>query len=450
MNRILLLFFLLFVSFVPDKNTADSSAQWPMFRGNLACGVLDGAGLPANWDSETGKNIKWKTEIPGMGHSSPIVWGDYVFVTSAVSQADTQKVKAGIYGNVESVPEEPEHAWKVFCVDRNSGAVRWERTACKGVPKTKRHPMSSHANSTPATDGNFVVAFFGSEGLFCFDMKGNLQWKKDFGVLESVFFMDKTAEWEFASSPVIYQGKVIIQCDVMSNSFLASFDIKTGNQVWKVQRDEYPGWCTPKIYIEEGKPRIAVNGFKHRGGYDFATGEEIWKMSGGGDIPIPSPVSGKEILYFNSAHGRSSPILAILPGARGDITLPEGKTTSNFVKWSIPRGGSYMQTMLLYGDYLYNANWNGRLVCYNALTGLEMYAQKVGTGTSYTSSPVAADGIIYIADNNGSVYSVKAGPEYVLLTENKLNEPIFSTPAIVKGCLFFRTQNHLFAVSGNQ
>jgi len=153
------------------------------------------------------------------------------------------------------------------------------------------------------------------------------------------------------------------------------------------------------------------------------------------------------LLYFNSAHGRSSPVLAISPEARGDITLKEGEATNEFVKWSIPRGGSYMQTMLLYGDYLYNAGWNGRMVCYDARTGKEMYAQKVGTGTSYTSSPVAADGIIYIADNNGSVYSVKAGPEYSLLAENRLHEAILSTPAIVKGYLFFRTQNHLIAVS---
>lgn len=450
MFRILSLVFMLSVSFLPVKEAVDSSLQWSMFRGNLAGGFLDQAALPATWDVQTGKNIKWKTAIPGLGHSSPVVWGDVVFVTTAVSKADTQSVKAGIYGNVESVSLESEHEWKVYCIDRNSGAIKWERTAFRGVPEIKRHPMSSHANATPATNGKYVVAFFGSEGLYCYDMKGNLQWKKDFGVLESVFFADQSAEWEFASSPLIYHDRVIIQCDVMKNSFLASFDIKTGNQVWKKERDEYPGWCTPNIYFEGGKPRIAVNGFKHRGGYDFETGQEIWKMSGGGDIPIPTPLSGKDLLYFNSAHGRSSPVLAISKEASGDITLKEGQTSNEFVKWSIPRGGSYMQSMLLYGDYLYNIGWNGRMNCYHALTGKEMYAQKVGTGTSYTSSPVAADGIIYIADNNGNVYSVKAGPEFKLLAENKLYETILSTPAIVKGTIFFRTQNHLIAVSGNQ
>jgi outer membrane protein assembly factor BamB len=450
MIRILPLVFLFSMSFVPLIEPVDQSLQWSMFRGNLAGGFLDQAALPATWDVQTGKNIKWKTVIPGLGHSSPVVWGDVVFVTTAVSKADTQSVKAGIYGNVESVSQESEHEWKVYCIDSNSGAIRWERTAFRGVPEIKRHPMSSHANATPATDGNYVVAFFGSEGLYCYDMKGNLQWKKDFGVLESVFFADQSAEWEFASSPLIYRDRVIIQCDVMNNSFLASFDINTGNQNWKKERDEYPGWCTPNIYMEGVKPRIAVNGFKHRGGYDFETGDEIWKMSGGGDIPIPTPLSGKDLLYFNSAHGRSSPVLAISKEAKGDITLKEGQTSNEYVKWSIPRGGSYMQSMLLYGDYLYNIGWNGRMNCYNALTGKEMYAQKVGTGTSYTSSPVAADGIIYIADNNGNVYSVKAGPEFQLLAENKLNETLLSTPAIVKGTIFFRTQSHLIAVSGNQ
>jgi outer membrane protein assembly factor BamB len=447
MIRILLSVSVLFFGFISDNQSVDDSLKWPMFRGALAAGVLDDALLPANWDVETGKNIQWKTEIPGLGHSSPVVWGDYVFVTTAVSKADSQKVKAGIYGNVESVAQEPEHEWKLFCIDKHSGAVKWERTAFTGVPKTKRHPMSSHANATPATDGNYVVAFFGSEGLYCYDMKGSLRWKKDFGVLESVFFSDATAEWEFASSPLIFRDRVIIQCDVLKNSFLAAFDIITGKQIWKKERDEYPGWCTPNIYFDGGQARIAVNGFKHRGGYDFETGEEIWKMSGGGDIPIPTPLPGNGLLYFNSAHGRSSPVLAISPEARGDITLNEGQATNEFVKWSIPRGGSYMQTMLLYGDYLYNAGWNGRMVCYHALTGKEMYAQKVGTGNSYTSSPVAADGIIYIADNNGMVYSVKAGPVYSLLAENRLHEAILSTPAIVKGYLFFRTQNHLIAVS---
>ena len=203
------------------------------------------------------------------------------------------------------------------------------------------------------------------------------------------------------------------------------------------------------LFRSQGKARIAVNGFKHTGGYDFETGEEIWKMSGGGDIPIPTPIVGDELIYFNSAHGKFSPVLGVQKNASGDITLPEGQTSNDFIRWYKPRGGSYMGTMLLYGNYLYNAGWNGRLVCYNALTGEEMYAEKVGKGLSYTSSPVAADGIVYIVDNEGFVYSVKAGPAYQLLQENPLGETCMTTPAISDHYFIVRTLNHLVAVSGN-
>ncbi len=180
--------------------------------------------------------------------------------------------------------------------------------------------MSSHANCTPATNGEYVVAFFGSEGLYCYNMKGELQWQKDFGNLQSVFFLVESAEWEFASSPLIHENIVVIQCDVLKNSFLAAYDLASGKELWKKQRDEFPGWCTPNIYFDDGKARIAVNGYKHRGGYDFSTGEEIWKMSGGGDIQIPTPVVGGDLVYFNSAHGKFSPVMAF--GKRkSDITL---------------------------------------------------------------------------------------------------------------------------------
>lgn len=423
--------------------------QWNMYRGYYASGVLDNANLPETWNAETGENIAWTTEIPGMGHSCPIVWGDNVFVTTAVSEADNGDIKTGIYGSIGSVQDSSVHEWKIYCIDKNSGAINWEKTAHTGIPEQKRHPMSSHANTTPATNGEFVVAFFGSEGLFCYDMKGNLQWGKDFGVLKSTFFLVPNAEWEFSSSPLIHKNTVIVQCDVMENSFVAAYDLKTGEEIWKQNRDEYPGWCTPNIYSDGEKDIVAVNGFKHRGGYDFETGEEIWRMSGGGDIPVPTPIVGDELIYFNSAHGKISPVLAIRKNAKGDITLAENDTTNQYVKWAKLRGGSYMGTMLLYGDYLYNARWNGRLTCFNADTGEEMYSEKVGSGNSYTASPVAADGIIYITDNDGVVYSVKAGPAYELLHENKLSEVVMGTPSIAENYLFFRTNKHLVAVSKN-
>ncbi len=425
----------------------DPDRQWFMYRGNYAGGILDNASLPAAWDAESGENIAWKIEIPGLGNSCPIVWGDNIFITTAVSQKESDEVVTGIYGSIEPVQDSSVHSWITYCIDKYTGEIKWEETACTGVPKQKRHPMSTHANCTPATNGEYVVSFFGSEGLYCYNMNGELQWQKDFGTLKSVFFLSQNAEWEFASSPLIHDGVVVIQCDVIENSFLAAYDIKTGEEIWKVKRDEYPGWCTPNIYYEDDKARVAVNGYKHRGGYDFETGEELWRMSEGGDIPIPTPVVGEDLVYFNSAHGRISPILAIQKNSRGDITLEDGETSNEYVKWGKLRGGAYMSTMLLYDGYLYNAAWNGRLTCYNANTGEEMYSEKAGGGNSYTSSPVASDGIIYITDNDGTVYSIKAGPEFEILEENKLYETVMATPAISDNYLFFRTGNHLIAVS---
>ena len=419
--------------------------QWSAYRGRLSSGVLDNANLPESFDLAKMTNIRWKMEIPGLGLSSPVIWDNKIFITSAVSQADRDGFKPGIYGNIEPVKDSSIHEWKVFCIDKNSGKMIWEKTAYKGIPKMKRHPKSTHANTSVATDGKYVVAFFGSEGLFCYDMSGNLIWQKNFGLLKSVFFMVKSAEWEFASSPVIYKGVLIIQCDVLENSFVAAYDVKTGKELWKTQRDEYPGWCTPNIYTNGGKTFIALNGYKNRGGYDFETGKQVWQMSGGGDIQIPTPLVGNNMIYFNSAHGRSSPIIAVKTNAVGDITLKESETSNEYISWSLPRGGSYMHTMLLYNNRLYNMNWNGVVICLDPLTGREIYNAKLGKSKSFIASPVASDGKIYVVDEDGTVYIIKDGNEFKLLAEIPLNDICLTAPAITDGMIIFRTQKYLVA-----
>src|SRR5512133_970263 len=234
--------------------------------------------------------------------------------------------------------------------------------------------------------------------------------------------MMKNAEWQFASSPIIYKGVLVIQCDVLENSFVAAYDVKTGKELWKTMRDEYPGWCTPNIYTNAGKTFIALNGYKIRAGYDFESGKEVWRMSGGGDIQIPTPIIGKDLIYFNSAHGRSSPILAISTDAKGDITLKGTETSNIFVKWSIPRGGSYMHTMLLYRDHLYNMDWNGTIKCMDPLTGRELFNGKLGKAKSFVASPVAADGRIYIVDEDGTVYIIKDSSSLEILAEIPMND----------------------------
>lgn len=420
--------------------------QWPGYRGYMASGVHDDANLPETFDFEKSINIKWKVKIPGMGISSPSIWGDRLFITTAVSESDKAGFKPGLYGDVTPVKDSSVHEWKVYCFDKNSGRIIWERTSFKGVPKVKRHPKSTHANTTIATDGKHVVAFFGSEGLYCYDNNGKLLWQKNFGLLRSAFFVMKNAEWEFASSPIIFNGVVIIQCDVLENSFIAAYDASTGKELWKKERDEYPGWCTPNIYTFSGKAYVAVNGYKHRGAYDFKTGQEIWKMSGGGDIPIPTPIIGNNLIYFNSAHGKSSPIIAVKTDATGDLTLKDNETSNAGVQWSIPRGGSYIQTLLLYRNRLYNLNWNGTIQCLDPATGKEVYNAKLGSSKSFMASPVASDGRIYIMDETGTAYIMQDGDTFKLLAEIPANEVCMTAPAITDGIIFFRTQNYLYAV----
>ena len=423
--------------------------QWSGFRGYMSSGVLDKANLPESFDFNKMINVRWKTEIPGLGLSSPVIWGDKLFITTSVSLSDNQGIKTGIYGDGMPVADSSVHDWKVYCIDKNSGRTIWERTAYTGIPKIRRHPKSTHANASIATNGSYAVAFFGSEGLYCYDFDGKLVWKKSFGVLKSVAFDYNAAEWEFASSPIIYNGVVIIQCDVLENSFLAAFDVKSGRELWKTKRDEYPGWCTPNIYKDGDKTRIAVNGFKHRGGYDFETGKEIWWMSGGGDVPIPTPVIGKDLVYFNSAHGPSSPIYAIKTNASGDLTSKQPGVFNEYVKWSVPRGGSYIHTLLLYRDHLYNVNWNGTIICYDAATGKELYNAKLGTAKSFIASPVASDGKLYIIDEQGTVYIIQDGTSFKKLAEIPMNDVCLTAPSITDGMIYFRTQKYLFAVGNN-
>jgi outer membrane protein assembly factor BamB len=443
------LLFAMFVSLhagLTAQNSIVPERQWPMYRGYYARGFLDDTNIPETWDAGKNENILWKAEVPGLGLSCPVLWGDKLFITSAVSEKDDKGIKTGIYGNVGSVNDESVHEWKIYCFDRKSGQVLWERTACSGVPKVKRHPKSTHANATVATDGRYVVAFFGSEGLYCYDMNGTLQWQKDLGLLRSAFFMMENAEWEFASSPLIHEGTVIIQCDVMENSFVASFDISDGKQLWKTSRDEYPGWCTPNIYFDGDRCLIAINGFKNRGGYDFRTGEQVWNMSGGGDIPIPTPVVSGGLVYFNSAHGATSPIIAVKVNARGEIDFTDGEINDERVQWSKPRGGSYMGTMLVYNGLLYNVGWNGSVDCFDAVTGELIWKEKAGSGNSYISSPVASDGRIYIADDEGMVHVIEAGRQFRLLAENPLGDICMATPAIGDDAIYFRTMKYLIVV----
>lgn len=422
--------------------------NWPSFRGPNASGVAENFATATTWNAEESTNIKWKTAIPGLGHSSPIIWEDRIFVTTAISGMKDPYLKVGLYGNIAPVQDSTVHRWIIYCLDKNTGKILWEKTGLEGVPKIKRHTKATHANSTPATDGRHIVTFLGSEGLFCYNMEGEELWKIDLGDLDAGYYLVPQAQWGFGSSPIIYQDMVIVQCDVQKNSFVAAFNIKNGEEIWRTSRDEVPTWGTPTIYNGNEKTQIIINGWKHIGSYELQTGKEIWKLRGGGDIPVPTPVLGHDMVFIANAHGFMAPIYAIRLNAAGDISLKDDTSSNEFIAWSHPRNGAYMQTPLVYGDYVYSCTNSGVLNCYAAKSGERLYKQRLGRGrTGFTASPVAADGKLYFTSEDGDVYVVHAGPEFKLLSKNLMGEICMATPAISEGVMFFRTQNYLVAVA---
>ncbi len=432
---------------LPGAGPGAGDENWPSFRGPRASGVVEGSPAPVRWDVPKGQNVKWKVPVPGLAHSCPVVWEDRVYVVTSVREGEAE-LRIGLYGSIQPVDEPMPHRWMVLCLDKATGKTLWSRTAHEGVPRVKRHPKSSHANSTPATDGRHVVCLLGSEGLFCFDVEGKLLWRKDLGPLDSGYYVVPAAQWGFASSPVLHDGRVLLQCDVQKGSFLAALDVKDGREIWRVAREEVPTWGSPTVDVRPGRAQVVVNGYKHIGGYDLETGKELWRMRGGGDIPVPTPIVAHDLVFVTNAHGRMAPIYAILPGAAGDVSLPADQTAGKGVRWSSTRGGNYMQTPIVYGDHLYCCTDAGMLACYDARTGANLYRERLGTGgAGFTASAVGTDGKLYFTSEPGVVHVVRAGPRFEVLSRNEMGDPCMATPAISGGTLFFRTRGHLVAVA---
>jgi outer membrane protein assembly factor BamB len=419
---------------------------WPQFRGPAASGAADGQRPPLTWDGPAGKHVRWKTPIPGLGHSCPVVWEDRVFVTTAVSGDPKTVLRTGQYGDVDSVNDTTEHVWKVFCLEKPSGQVLWEQTAHRGVPKVKRHLKGSHANPTPATDGRHLVVSFGSEGLYCYTFDGQLKWRRDLGTLDSSWFFDPEYQWGFGSSPVLWRGLVFVQCDVGKGSFLAALRVEDGKDAWRTEREEVPSWGTPSVVEGPERAELVTNATKFARGYDPLTGKELWRLGRNSEITVPTPIYAQGLIFVTSGYRPVQPIYAIKPGANGDLTLKEKEETNASITWSKSRGGPYMPTPLAYGEHLYTCSNAGVLTCYEAQTGKQLYAQRLGGRNGYTASPVAADGRLYLTDEDGATVVVKAGPKFEKLATNPLGEACLATPAVSDGMLFIRTQHHLWAL----
>jgi outer membrane protein assembly factor BamB len=421
--------------------------DWPQFRGIRAAGVDDNHPAPVSWNMEKKERVSWRTPIPGLGHASPIVWGDTVYVATSISGQKDAGLRIGYYGDIKPVEDATAHEWRVYALDKKTGALKWQKTAFSGVPKIKRHTKATHANSTLAIDGERIIAFFGSEGLYALDMNGTQLWSKDLGVLDAGYYMVPDAQWETGSSPILHDGVVVVQADVQKNSFIAAFNAQDGKEIWRIARNDVPTWSTPTIHEVNGRTQLLVNGMRHVGAYDFKSGEVIWKLSGGGDIPVPTPVVSDGLVYITNAHGPFSPVYAIKDTATGDVSLKDGASSNAHVAWSYLRGGGYMATPLAYRGLVYILTYNGVLTAYDGKTGEKKFTQRVGDATSaFTASPVAADGKIYVANEDGRIHVLKAGPAYEVLSVNDMTESTLATPALSEGMMIWRTQGHVVAI----
>ena len=431
----------------PLPDAAPPSGSWPSFRGSLASGIADAQHLPDTWDPKTGSNILWRTPIPGLGHSSPVVWGNRVYVTSAVSSRGNATFKPGLYGDGDASDDRSAHKWMLFALDKKTGAIVWERVAFEGAPVDTRHIKSTYASSTPATDGRLVVVSFGSQGLYAYDVDGTLRWKVDFGHIKLGAYDIPSFEWGPASSPILWNGLVILQVDTHLDSFVIALDAVTGATKWKTARDEFPSWGTPTVITAASGSELVTNGSKFVRGYDPRTGQELWRLGGSSKITAPTPIFSDGIIVVTSGRAPERPIFAVKPGARGDITLKDGASSSAAVAWSRTGRGAYMPTPLAYGGILYVLANNGVFDAYDLKTGTEIYRHRLPyVGSGYSASPVAADGKIYLSSEDGQMLVVAAGREFRPIATNTMGELLMATPALSEGVMFVRASNSLFAI----
>jgi hypothetical protein len=464
--------------------------DWTQFRGPNNSGVASESQAPSEWSGS--KNLAWKEKIPGYGWSSPIVVGDKVIVTTAVSDKqkrpeamrfgggfgppggrpgpgkdapkDGGRPKGpppggfgkggpggpGMFG--EGKPPDAVYRWEIHCLDRNTGKSLWSQVALERKPTIATQPSNTYASETPASDGERVYAYFGMHGLYCYDLAGKKVWSKDLGAQKMMM------GWGTGSSPALDGDRLFILCDNEDKSFLAAFDKKTGKELWRKGRDEKSNWSTPFVWRNKVRTEIVAAGGRGVRAYNPANGEVLWELkevgSGRGGFMSPStnatPVASAEMLYVGrgNAMGGPSPLWAVKAGASGDISLKQGETSNAGIAWYSTKAGPPMASPLLYEGHLYILSQNepAFLSCYDAKTGKEVYKQRLDGATGFTSSPWALDGKVYCLDQDGQTFVVQAGPEFKLLGKNEIKDMFWSTPAIADGALYLRGRDQLYCV----
>lgn len=434
---VLVFVFLLFLGF--ESTLAKVSTNWPQWRGPGGQGISTEKNLPTEWSST--KNIKWKTPIAGRSHSSPIVWENKVFLTTAIEGALVPGAKAVKHTaggqeflHPDSIGADHKHTFKVLCIDRDTGKILWEQIAFEGTPYDNRHRKSSYAASTPATDGKLVYAFFGTEGLYAYDMKGKLVWKADLGKLGTVGMGTGT-------SPILYNDLVLMQCDEDNgeSSFIVALDKKTGKEIWKTPRKVQVSWSTPILVTTGKRTELITSGTEFVVSYDPATGKELWRHKGVESNAIPSPVANNDTVFISAGFPQKI-AMAIRLGGSGDLTEAN-------IAWKYDKGTAYVPSPILYGNYLYLMTDRGILTCLDAMTGkLKYEGGRIPIPATFTASPVAFDGKILLTSEDGDTFIIKAGPTHEILGTNSLGEPVYASPAIADGRIFIRSEKNLYCI----
>ncbi len=427
---LLRLLFLLALTFSAAAHASDS---WPSFRGPFARGVADGQQLPTQWGPESGENVAWKADLPGTGHGSLAISDGKIFVTTAVTDAETELVLGDDGGRVSDL--EKEFSWRLYCLSQASGEVLWMREVFSGAPRTSRHAKSSQANATPATNGEVVVALFGSEGMVAFDTEGAELWRKDLGVLDPGLFGSPEVHWGHASSPVIHEDRVFVQVDKHANSFIVAFDLGTGRELWKVERQEKPVWATPTIHVGEDRTQLLVIGGNFDRGLDLATGEELWRFPRDLQVKTPTPfVAGDQVILAGGYRGRE--LYAVPVGSEGLVRE---------ATWTSDNGGPYTSTPVAYRGRVYFVRDTGIFNVLDLETGETLHRRRL-EGT-YSASLLASDGHILLTSEDGVVRTLSAEEPFEELGAVEMGEPCMATPAIVDQTLFVRCRSAIWAIA---
>jgi outer membrane protein assembly factor BamB len=441
---------------------------WPGFRGHGMSGVAPGKSIPERWT--TTENVRWKTEIPGQGWSSPIVWGDMVFVTAGISGKPFKQPTSGLYGNDyiaelsaqglsgeeirrklrerdnESPEESEEIRYMLYAIDAQTGKIKWQQEAQKSRPVGGRHRKNTYASETPFTDGERVYASFGQNvGLFSYSLDGSLLWKKQWQ--PQPIYLD----FGTASSPTVYDGRVYLLHDSESDSYIAALDSATGQEIWKTPRPATglprSSWTTPFVWKNAMRTEIVTTGHSMVTSYGL-DGKELWRITGM-SMPTASPITWNGLLFVGtgSQGDANRPFYAIKPGASGDITLAEGATSNDFIVWRHPRASGYTPSALVYDGRAYLIHDTGILTVLNAQTGHQIYKVRVGGGGhTFSASPVAAGNRIILLTEEGVAFLIDSGDEYKEIAKNDLAEMSLASPAIAGGAIYIRTASKLYRI----